>query len=106
MNVLIEPYYLDIICLAISIGLFSFYHLFLSWKLKINPIYSLYGATKLARTGWVVNIMEEKRDILAVQTLRNSTMAATFLASTAILLAVGVLTRPGRRISWEMPGIC
>jgi len=36
--------------------------------------------------------MNEKKDILAVQTLRNSTMAATFLASTAVLLIIGVLT--------------
>jgi uncharacterized membrane protein len=31
------------------------------------------------------------KDVLAVQTLRNSTMAATFLASTAVLLIIGVL---------------
>jgi uncharacterized membrane protein len=36
--------------------------------------------------------MREKRDVLAVQTLRNSTMAATFLASTSVLLIIGVLT--------------
>jgi len=95
MNNLIAPHLLDIICLIISTGLFSFYHMFLFWKLKSNPIYSLYGATTLAKTDWVVNIMEDRRDILAVQTLRNSTMAATFLASTAILLAVGVLTLSG-----------
>lgn len=96
MYPLIAPHSLDIICLVISVGIFLFYHVFLSWKLKSNPIYSLYGATKLAKTDWVVNIMEDRRDILAVQTLRNSTMAATFLASTAVLLAVGVLTLSGQ----------
>jgi uncharacterized membrane protein len=35
--------------------------------------------------------MVEKNGILAVQTLRNSTMAATFLASTAILMMMGTL---------------
>lgn len=95
MSDLIVPHYLDIVCFAIAAGLFSFYHIFIFWKLKKNPIYSLYGATTLAKTDWVVNIMEDRRDILAVQTLRNSTMAATFLASTAILLAVGVLTLSG-----------
>ena len=45
-----------------------------------------------ARAAWVENIMADKsKEILAVQTLRNSTMAATFLASTAILLIFGVL---------------
>ena len=45
-----------------------------------------------AREAWVESVMRERRDILAVQTLRNSTMAASFMASTAILLIIGVLT--------------
>jgi hypothetical protein len=47
---------------------------------------------------WVNGIMKEKRDILAVQTLRNQLMAATFLASTAFLICLGSLNaafRPG-----------
>ena len=36
------------------------------------------------------DVMRNQRDILAVQTLRNWTMASTFLASTAILIALGV----------------
>jgi len=96
MNDLAAPHLLDIVCLAISAGLFSFYHMYVRWKLKTNPIYSLSGATTLAKTAWVVNVMEEKNDILAVQTLRNSTMAATFLASTAVLLAVGLLSLSGQ----------
>ncbi len=96
MNTLFFPHLLDIACLVISAGIFTSYHLFTKWKLKSNPIYTLYGATTLAKTAWVVNIMEEKKEILAVQTLRNSTMAATFLASTSILLAVGLLTLSGQ----------
>jgi uncharacterized membrane protein len=96
MNALFAPHMLDIVCLAISTGLFTAYHLFVAWKLKKNPIYTLYGAAKWAKTAWVVNVMEEKNDILAVQTLRNSTMAATFLASTSVLLAVGLLTLSGQ----------
>jgi uncharacterized membrane protein len=76
--------------------MFTLYNVFIWWKLKFNPIYTIQGATNLARRAWVVNIMEEKNDILAVQTLRNSTMAATFLASTAILLSVGVLSLTGQ----------
>jgi uncharacterized membrane protein len=36
--------------------------------------------------------MEDKRDILAVQTLRNWVMASSFLASTAILIGLGLLS--------------
>ncbi|QGY41832.1 DUF599 family protein [Pseudodesulfovibrio cashew] len=96
MSELVAPHLLDLVCLAIAMGLFSAYHLYVRQKLKKNPTYSLYGATTLARTAWVVSVMEEKKDILAVQTLRNSTMAATFMASTSILLAVGLLTLSGQ----------
>lgn len=34
--------------------------------------------------------MKDKKDILAVQTLRNWTMASTFLASTAIIIGLGI----------------
>ena len=46
----------------------------------------------VAREAWVTSVMRERRDILAVQTMRNSTMAASFMASTAVLLILGVLT--------------
>ena len=36
--------------------------------------------------------MKERRDVLAVQTLRNWIMAASFLASTAILIGLGLLS--------------
>jgi uncharacterized membrane protein len=89
--------------------MFTLYNIFIWWKLKSNPIYTIQGATNLARRAWVVNIMEEKNDILAVQTLRNSTMAATFLASTAILLSVGVLSLTGQAenlgTTWHMLNI-
>jgi uncharacterized membrane protein len=44
------------------------------------------------RTLWVKNMMEGgKKDVLPVQTLRNLTMAASFLASTAIIVGLGIL---------------
>ena len=56
------------------------------------------GITNHVRCRWVQSVMEERRDILGVQTLRNQMMAATFLASTAILISLGLLgaaIRPG-----------
>jgi len=96
MHEMVAPHLLDIVCLLIAVGLFTAYHVHARLKLRTNPIYTLYGANQLARTAWVVGIMEERKDILAVQTLRNSTMAATFLASTSVLLAVGLLTLSGQ----------
>jgi uncharacterized membrane protein len=96
MRTAIFPHLLDMVCLLASMAMFTAYNAFIWYKLKQNPIYTLQGATNLARRSWVVYVMEEKKDILAVQTLRNSAMAATFLASTAILLSVGVLSLTGQ----------
>lgn len=50
------------------------------------------GITNHLRGHWVESIMEERRDILAIQTLRNWTMAASFLASTGILICLGLIS--------------
>jgi Predicted membrane protein len=72
------------------------YHLFLHCKVRRNPAYTVQAVNVIARTAWVESVMAGGKDILAVQTLRNSTMAATFLASTAVLLTMGVLTLSGQ----------
>ncbi len=68
------------------------YHLYLAARLRRDPNYTIQAVNRSARTAWVEALMAgNQRDVLPVQTLRNSTMAATFLASTAILLVIGVL---------------
>ncbi len=57
-----------------------------------KPMTTSVGITNHLRGHWVESIMEEQRDILAVQTLRNWTMAASFLASTGILICLGLLS--------------
>jgi uncharacterized membrane protein len=87
------PFYTyDLASFIASAALIVSYHLFLRAKIKKNPTYTVQTINTIARTAWVETIMREKKDILAVQTLRNSTMAATFLASTSVLLIIGVLT--------------
>lgn len=86
----------DLISLALSVILLAAYHVYLKYKISQNPAYTVQAVNVMARTIWVETIMQEGKDILAVQTLRNSTMAATFLASTAVLLIIGVLTLTGR----------
>jgi uncharacterized membrane protein len=82
----------DLLAFALSVAMLAGYQLFLRYKLRRNPTYTIQAVNAIARAAWVESIMRERKDILAVQTLRNSTMAATFLASTAILLIIGVLT--------------
>ena len=88
----LPSYTYDVASFIASAALIIAYHLFLRAKIRKNPTYTVQTINTIARTAWVETIMREKKDILAVQTLRNSTMAATFLASTSVLLIIGVLT--------------
>ncbi|ADE11570.1 protein of unknown function DUF599 [Sideroxydans lithotrophicus ES-1] len=83
----------DIASFIVSALLIVAYHVYLRHKIKIDPAYSVQSVNRIVRTAWAETIMQdEKNGVLAVQTLRNSTMAATFLASTSVLLIIGVLT--------------
>jgi len=90
-------YSTDLFMLAISVALLVIYHLYLRYRTRKNPHYTVQAVNKLARAAWVETMMAMgKPDVIPVQTLRNSTMAATFLASTAILLIIGVLSLSGQ----------
>jgi len=80
----IEP-----ILVLISLLILGVYHVHLIYQTKKDPEATSYGITGKLRYTWVQMIMDEKRDILAVQTLRNWIMAASFFASTSILISLG-----------------
>lgn len=87
----------DIAGAAISVVLLIAYHVWLRRQVRRNPAYTIQAVNALARSAWVESIMSSSgKDVLAVQTLRNSTMAATFLASTGVLLIIGTLTLSGQ----------
>jgi uncharacterized membrane protein len=66
------------------------YHVQLYRKMRNDPLSTSLGLSQRTRVLWVHAMMEGQKDILAVQTLRNWTMAATFLASAAILIGLGI----------------
>lgn len=82
----------DLFAFACSSGLVLAYQRYLAWRTRKDPASSAQDLMLAARAAWVASVMRERRDILAVQTLRNSTMSASFMASTAVLLIIGVLT--------------
>ena len=91
-----DNYGYDLTSFIISALLLAAYHMYLRYKTSHNPAYTVQAVNRIARTAWVETIMNNKgHEVLAVQTLRNSTMAATFLASTAVLFIIGVLTLSG-----------
>lgn len=81
-----------------GIGLIIGYHVYLYFRVRHHPLSTAIGITNHARRLWTVEMRENKQDIVAVQTIRNQVMAATFLASTAILVSLGLFGsafRPG-----------
>ena len=88
----------DLFSAGVSLALVVGYHLFLRVMLKRDPLFTIQAVNATARAAWVETIMNAgNKDILAVQTLRNSIMGATFLSSTAVLLIIGTLTLSGQR---------
>lgn len=77
--------------------LLAAYELFRWSKVRGDRFYTVQGVNAAARAAWVHSIMTTPgKDILAVQTLRNAIMGPTFLASTAVLLMLGVLSLSGQ----------
>ncbi|MFC2174014.1 DUF599 domain-containing protein [Acidobacteriota bacterium] len=67
------------------------YHIHLVVQVRHNPLKTAIGTTNHSRRAWVETMVEQKMALTAVQTLRNWTMAASLLASTAILLSLAML---------------
>lgn len=87
------PYVIDAAGLIAAIIVIAAYQLYLRILVKRDSSAVLSHIAAEARSAWVDSIMRSPDNaLLAIQTLRNSTLAATFLASTAILLMVGILT--------------
>jgi len=74
----------------LALILLGVYHLLLYRRIRRDPMNTSQGLARQVRASWVKGIMQGSKDILAIQTLRNWTMAATFLASTAILIGLGI----------------
>ena len=83
----------DAAAFIISVALVGLYQAYIRWRLRRDPLHTVHAVNVIARHAWVDMVMSrEGHGILAVQTLRNSVMASSFMASTAILLMVGTLT--------------
>lgn len=100
-------YLTDGLALLGTAGIILAYHLYLRSLARRRPSAVLSHVAKTARSAWVETVMADSNSgLLAIQTLRNSTRAATFLASTAVLLMVGVLNlagnSPDQKSNWQM----
>ncbi len=74
-------------CCAVALTAYQLRVFRLSRNPDLAPHY-----IETVRRRWVTCILEGKKEILAVQTLRNMLMATSFFASTAFFAAVGLLS--------------
>jgi len=82
----------DATAALISVGIFVAYHAFVRVQEGRKPRYTVQALLQDSRVAWAQRMIGQKEGILAVQTLRNQIMGATFFASTAVLLIIGTLT--------------
>ncbi|CAK8570131.1 unnamed protein product [Lathyrus sativus] len=84
--------YLDVILVPLSFLISIGYHLWLWHKVRTQPHTTIVGINASGRRNWVNAMMKdnEKKNILAVQSLRNTIMGATLMATTSILLCSGL----------------
>ncbi len=91
----------DITAFSISGLLMLIYYLSLKRRTHRLPNSCVQSVNAMIRERWVKMIMTgSNMEILAIQTLRNSVMAASFMATTATLLIVGVLNLSEKIGQW------
>ncbi|GAB2233548.1 hypothetical protein Droror1_Dr00002774 [Drosera rotundifolia] len=85
-------YYLDLLLVPSGILIMFGYHAWLWHTVRTRPLATIMGINSSGRCNWVASIMRdnEQKNILAVQTLRNTIMGSTLMATTSILLCSGI----------------
>lgn len=81
----------ETVIVGASVMLLIGYHWRLSKRMKTDPATTVMGRQRLARASWLKLAERGDRELLTVQTMRNVIMAASFLASTAVLLAAAFM---------------
>ena len=81
----------EAVIVAFCAVLLGAYHLVLLRRLRTQPTSTAMGRHRVARAAWVKLERGGPRELVVVQAMRNLIMSASFLASTAVLLAAGIL---------------
>ncbi len=87
-----EIHWTEIVFGAATFVVLTTYHIYWIYRVRRTPFQTYRGVTKHLRRAWVESVITERRDMLSVQTLRNWIMASSFLASTAMIIGLGLLS--------------
>lgn len=86
-----EIHWMELVFVAATFVVLTTYHAYWVYQMRRAPLRTYRGVTKHLRRAWVESCMNERRDLLSVQTLRNWIMASSFLASTAMIISLGIM---------------
>lgn len=93
MRMEMSNWHYELSALLVSVLLVLFYWLMITGRISFLATLSLPSENRRLRHSWVAALVHiEGADILAVQTLRNALMVASILASTTVLILIGLLT--------------
>ena len=87
-----EIHWTEIVFGVATFVVLTTYHIYWIYRVRRTPFQTYRGVTKHLRRAWVESVITERRDMLSVQTLRNWIMASSFLASTAMIIGLGLLS--------------
>ncbi|OVA19307.1 Protein of unknown function DUF599 [Macleaya cordata] len=84
--------FLDLTMVSLGFLATIVYHAWLWHKVRTQPYSTIIGTNVAGRRLWVLAIMKDndKKNILAVQTIRNAIMSSTLMATTSILLCTSL----------------
>lgn len=82
VNNIIEP-----VMIGTALLIFIVYHIYLVVMIRRHPLRMAAGQNEVVRERWVDNVMSKGEYIVGVQTIRNTMMASSLLASTSIALS-------------------
>ncbi|KAI6679129.1 hypothetical protein NL676_033010 [Syzygium grande] len=92
MNMEWRKWYMDLMLVPLGFLVMIGYHAWLWHQVRTQPLSTIIGTNAHARRFWVSAMIKdnEKKNILVVQTLRNTIMGSTLMATTSILLSTGL----------------
>ncbi|XP_074284678.1 uncharacterized protein LOC141609702 [Silene latifolia] len=87
-----EVNYLDTILVPLSVFVTVGYHVFLWHNFKYNPSVIIQGINSIKRREWLqgIKLGDDKKEMLAVQSLRNALMEAILTATITILVIMSL----------------
>lgn len=87
----------DLVALAFCALMICAYYVQLWRRTRRDASYSIHVVNDLARKLWVESVMlQNGKDVMAVQSLRNFIMIGILMVSTTVLLIIGTLTLSGQ----------